>query len=549
MAFTSLSLELNEHIATFLDTDRQVCNFRLICHATNAAVNTYRCGVWRDRYAQRYDMPEKKGGLEISMQYKLRSRLLRKSAKFLMGQEPREIRCMEILRDLVVESYANLPVGRKAKHPSNNLKVIHHFVQRSDMLRMIFYCLREKSNINPLLQTLQLVLTHLQLNVPSVKASQALGFAYSQSAVYSHPDDFPMFSANGTWQIGTNLLLHIANFFKHHLTLQGESTLYELFSQLKSHEKPKAWDSRLVQGGGVRKLGKHWKGTYAYLHDLHEMDLIRRCDPGDYSFTDSIDHHDGFQTLELDFEPGANRTRWPKVFESHLDAMPTKTLCKRLDKLSKSKRPRAVQIPRLGHRTMAAHNWGNLHEEQPQEPLSPPGTPGVNRVDIELPIPQITRPRSPTSPTFPKRGVHYHQFSGSGNDAEPFHCSGILHPLPPQEEIPGWYRISMMKYFDPLAQPGSMPPQSDSTWAPFQSPPSEANTPYVPYKPAGADYNLSDMYQVDDDAQVNAGCWAYEGVVLPGGMIMLGRWWSPMDDTGMKRCMGPFIFWNVDKDD
>lgn len=130
------------------------------------------------------------------------------------------------------------------------------------MLRMIFYCLREKSNINPLLQTLQLVLTHLQLNVPSVKASQALGFAYSQSAVYSHPDDFPMFSANGTWQIGTNLLLHIANFFKHHLTLQGESTLYELFSQLKSHEKPKAWDSRLVQGGGVRKLGKHWKGTY-----------------------------------------------------------------------------------------------------------------------------------------------------------------------------------------------------------------------------------------------------------------------------------------------
>ena len=36
------------------------------------------------------------------MMYKLRSKLLRKSAKFLMGQEPREIRCMEVLRDLIV---------------------------------------------------------------------------------------------------------------------------------------------------------------------------------------------------------------------------------------------------------------------------------------------------------------------------------------------------------------------------------------------------------------------------------------------------------------
>lgn len=86
----------------FLDTDRQVCNFRLICHATNSAVKTYRCGVWRDRYAQRYDMPKKKGGQEIAMLYMIRSRLLRKSAKFVMGQELREIRCMEVLRDLIV---------------------------------------------------------------------------------------------------------------------------------------------------------------------------------------------------------------------------------------------------------------------------------------------------------------------------------------------------------------------------------------------------------------------------------------------------------------
>ena len=102
----------------------------------------------------------------------------------------------------------------------------------------------------------------MQLNITSVKASPALGFAYSQYAVYAHPDDFPLFNAKGTWQISTNLLVHIANFFKHHLTQKGEDTLYDIFSQLKEHERPKAWNSRLVQGGGVKKLGKIWKGTY-----------------------------------------------------------------------------------------------------------------------------------------------------------------------------------------------------------------------------------------------------------------------------------------------
>ena len=130
------------------------------------------------------------------------------------------------------------------------------------MLKMRSSSVEKKSNINPLLQTLQLVLTHLNLDISSVRASPVLGFANSQFLVYSHPDDFPMFSENGLWQISTNLLVHTANFFRHHLAEKGENTLYELFSELKAHEKPKAWDSRLVQGEGVKKLGKHWKGTY-----------------------------------------------------------------------------------------------------------------------------------------------------------------------------------------------------------------------------------------------------------------------------------------------
>ena len=66
--------------------------------------------------------------------------------------------------------------------------------------------------------------------------------------------------------------------------------------------------------------------------------------------------------------------------------------------------------------------------------------------------------------------------------ARPFFASGWLNPLPPQNDIPGWQRMTMMKYF------------------------------------------VDDNGEYDKDA-----LWAYEGVVLPGGKIILGRWWSPSE--------------------
>jgi hypothetical protein len=55
---------------------------------------------------------------------------------------------------------------------------------------------------------------------------------------------------------------------------------------------------------------------------------------------------------------------------------------------------------------------------------------------------------------------------------------GWLNPLPPQGGIPGWQRITFMKHF-------------------------------------------SQDYEHPNEDNL----WAYEGVVLPGGRIILGRWW------------------------
>lgn len=73
------------------------------------------------------------------------------------------------------------------------------------------------------------------------------------------------------------------------------------------------------------------------------------------------------------------------------------------------------------------------------------------------------------------------QFTGKGVDLDDdFEAIGWLNPLPDQHGIPGWQRITWMKHFE------------------------------------------EDLKQVGPEPD---NLWAYEGVVLPGGRIILGRWW------------------------
>jgi hypothetical protein len=74
---------------------------------------------------------------------------------------------------------------------------------------------------------------------------------------------------------------------------------------------------------------------------------------------------------------------------------------------------------------------------------------------------------------------------GSGTDLnDEFNVIGWLNALPDQCGIPGWQRITFMKHF------------------------------------------ADDLDYVDGE-----NLWAYEGVVLPGGRIMVGRWWFASEDT------------------
>jgi hypothetical protein len=101
-------------------------------------------------------------------------------------------------------------------------------------------------------------------------------------------------------------------------------------------------------------------------------------------------------------------------------------------------------------------------------------------------------------------------FEASGYDHHPFDACVRVHPLPAQQGFPGWQRFSMVKYFRD---------------------------------------QMSSNPLVDD-------LWAYEGCVLPGKEMILGRWFyldpnvpaSGAENIGFGGSgpySGPFIFWNT----
>ncbi|KAF8867301.1 hypothetical protein BDZ45DRAFT_577391, partial [Acephala macrosclerotiorum] len=96
------------------------------------------------------------------------------------------------------------------------------------------------------------------------------------------------------------------------------------------------------------------------------------------------------------------------------------------------------------------------------------------------------------------------QFWGSTRGAKQGHFFGRLHALVPQAGIHGYQRLTMMQFYT----------------------------------------KVENGQHVYDPNQV----WAYEGCVLPGGRIIVGRWWDAVADLDNPNInSGPFIWWNVDR--
>jgi hypothetical protein len=249
----------------------------------------------------------------------------------------------------------------------------------------------------------------------------------------------PSLTVNVSW------IAHVLNYFSWytHGNPSMGGNYWDHFNALFQNEKPRLWTEPL---GRVEpaKLGRMWKGTYSYL-ERDQISALREpySKPGTYKFPDrNIDNDHPIQTMKM---------------------------------------------------------WAPAHQ-----PDTPKGHSYIRYVDdFEPHLNTFTKLRQPqhggrTDPNTSAALASTYGYEGIGYDDEDFYATGWITPLPPQFGIPGFQRMTMMKYFR----------HGDS---------------------------------VDWGA-----LWAYEGVILPGGQVIVGRWWEPEGLGEEHQYSGPFILWCVD---
>ena len=276
---------------------------------------------------------------------------------------------------------------------------------------------KERNEVNLLLAAVKLMCVPLLFEIDDIK-HHVFGVEELQRAVYAATNAAPLYTGPERTTVNLAWALQCLEFFRHHMTNQESLALLDALEELPPDQRPSAWREPLRTG--AYKLDRHWKGTYAYL-SMHEMHKLRIQGAGaatESFFTDLNVDEGKIQSLELDFVD-EGELPWSAFFEDHLQS-----LC---------------------------------------------GAPPPTR-------PLKTQGRSQTQDMNAPQNL---QFLGKGKNCDDkFQALGWVNGLPAQEGIPGWQRITLMKYFG------------------------------------------GNGVEWDDD-----NLWAYEGVVLPGSRMILGRWW------------------------
>ncbi|KAI9722760.1 MAG: hypothetical protein M1828_004456 [Chrysothrix sp. TS-e1954] len=383
------------------------------------------------------------------------------------------------------------------------------------------------------------MLTHLRFDLDL--AVQGCAYPDSQELVYSLPHDVPLFIGSTRSSVNVHYVLHALNFWKYHMTEEKNYTLYNRYMSESPQGRVQPWRRALKSGAEL--IGRSWKGVYSYMNE-NELEVIRSPNREQKAFEDRwSDDKDAFQVLDVHF-PGiaACSAHWPDEFESHLRGLTHPSLCA-LKEDFKAQKTTKASSPISKRRYTTRTNAGKRRKLSPGSPISPSSLPDSpsglspnylshvsqvserrrqeqeensdmasfipyhlgNEIDSEPLSPTADSPESPIAP----RAIPFH---GTGMDEQKFITAGWLTPLPSQDGFPGFQRFTMIKVFavhrdndddsvnavKDLCEPACLWVGVDSEWP-------------------GA---------IDSD-----GAWVYEGVVLPGAEVIVGRWWRGEPDN------------------
>ena len=101
--FNKIPLETIQNIASCVDYDSELCNFRLICRSTLDAVDADNCSFWRRRFLGCFEKPTTVlDNVAFKKAYQKHKGVLKCGAVFVKGDGKRERECLEVVRDLVL---------------------------------------------------------------------------------------------------------------------------------------------------------------------------------------------------------------------------------------------------------------------------------------------------------------------------------------------------------------------------------------------------------------------------------------------------------------
>ncbi|TGO20327.1 hypothetical protein BPAE_0309g00040 [Botrytis paeoniae] len=460
--------------------------YRQICRNTRNAMSD---SVWRYRFLERFDAVPDAPVKLLREKYQVRHRTTKLYTKFEFNKyrylprgdiariEKAQEKVLDMLQNLIIESDAHKSYDDNGDEMivSRNIDYIRQYVEGSfvsgtthagDIIDIIDSIAKTRnewdlkaicsvdSNVNTRVLLIQLCLTFISWD-PRYCTNTISQFDLSQLEVYAPPARQPLFLGKWKGDLNVRWCLHVANFFKFHLKAgKGEGLLAHAYAELEQSQLPQPWLGRLKSG--TQKLGSHWKGAYFYVNP-DELARMRQAgeetDDGPYS--DELDGGESFQDISLFFNDQIfGKQHWPKSWETILHSDPFSNAAP---------------------------------EPTPQRRASRRAT--RSKKDFKKPKEN------------PKPGVEY--FYGSSHDSfSTAHFYGAVHGIPPQHGIPGFQRITIMKFF----------PDQNGFHDPGQS-------------------------------------WGYEGCVLPGGRIIVGRWFDAQSHSSRDVMSGPFVFWNTDESD
>ncbi|KAF4549429.1 Hypothetical protein D9617_21g096500 [Elsinoe fawcettii] len=311
------------------------------------SMNREELSFWRMRFEALFDKIDPFGNNDpffinqsLRRTYQQRTKVLNQHTDFgsyrgLHLQTKEEV--LTVLKDLIIGNYiptikryleAKLIVLTESNFTngySKNMQALTDYTKRENILRTIFH---RTSPSSKRYFTIVVVLFHLSTFQRSYIPSHlytaeyrtrydntVFQFKTSQLAVYACSDDQTLTLRNG--DVNFIYLAHMTNFFKDHIGRASNGTLYESYRNLDQLEKPRGWQHSLQRG--TRALGRHWKGTLAYVLPAElstlRMDEVLRLNQGVYDRFTGDDNQQEFMDYHFKTITNDNDIFWPDMFD------------------------------------------------------------------------------------------------------------------------------------------------------------------------------------------------------------------------------------------